>query len=62
MEATSNSYSNDSFFSSLDAPLRNIESSAEPILFQTRDHLVQYKFELPVPTLPGSTVKYCKSM
>ena len=40
-------------FTNLDAPFRNIDTSTEPILFQTKDHLVQYKFELPIPTTPG---------
>lgn len=45
-------------FDSLDAPFQNFSSNVEPIIWQTTDHLVQHEFELRVPTMVGSVVKY----
>lgn len=51
---------NEAFFTVLDKGFRNFENVNEPFLFQTKDSLVQWYFELPIPTLPGSVVKYSK--
>ena len=45
-------------FSSLDAPFRNFEKAVEPIVWQSSDILVMQTYDLKVPTLAGSTVKY----
>ena len=47
-----------SIFSSLDAPFRNFEKAVEPIVWQSSDILVMQTYDLKVPTLAGSTVKY----
>lgn len=45
-------------FSSLDAPFRNFEKAVEPIVWQSSDILVMQTYDLKVPMLAGSTVKY----
>ncbi len=50
--------SNEKFFDELDADLKNIDKFHEPIIYQSKDALVQWHFELPIPTSPGSVVKY----
>ena len=45
-------------FSSLDAPFRNIDKGVEPIVWQSSDILVMQLYDLKIPTLAGSTVKY----
>lgn len=59
--------STEAFFQQLDAPLSKLSINAnknknneaiEPICWQTNDFLVQYQFELPIPIMAGSMVKY----
>jgi hypothetical protein len=45
-------------FSTLDAPFLNFEKGVEPIVWQSTDILVMQTYDLKVPTLGGSTVKY----
>jgi hypothetical protein len=46
-------------FFALDAPFSNFDKTTEePLIWQTKDFTVQHKFELPIPTLAGSTCKY----
>jgi len=48
-----------SFFSSLDAPFVGIDDKPrEPLVWQAKDLLVKQRFQLPVPSLAGSTCKY----
>jgi hypothetical protein len=48
-----------SLFSTLDAAfLRYEKNRIEPILWQAKDFNVQYKHEVKVPAIAGSTVKY----
>lgn len=49
---------NEEFFGKLDANFKNYAGSNEPLIFQSKDCLVQWHFELPIPTQPGSVVKY----
>jgi len=53
---------NEEFFANLDANFKNYSGLNEPMIFQSKDCLVQWHFELPIPTLPGSVVKYSKLM
>jgi hypothetical protein len=48
------------FFASLDSSFVNLEKEKHPLVYSTKDFTVQMKFDLPIPTLPGSIVKYCK--
>jgi len=57
--------STDQFFQQLDAPLSGLSvlkaktsKGTEPISWATSDFLIQYQFELPLPIITGSTVKY----
>ena len=52
--------STDSFFSNLDASFVNFGNEAEnpPLQFKSTDCYVQKSFELPIPMLAGSKVKY----
>lgn len=45
-------------FANLDAPFVNFEKGVEPIVWQSSDILVMQSYDLKVPTLAGSTVKY----
>jgi hypothetical protein len=45
-------------FTTLDAPFQNFEKGVEPIVWQSSDILVMQTYDLKVPTLAGSTVKY----
>ena len=45
-------------FSTLDAPFMNFEKGVEPIVWQSNDILVMQTYDLKVPTIAGSTVKY----
>jgi hypothetical protein len=47
-----------SIFTTLDAPFQNFEKGVEPIVWQSSDIIVQQKYNLKIPTLAGSTVKY----
>lgn len=47
-----------SIFTSLDAPFRNFEKGVEPIVWQSSDIVVMQTYDLKVPTIAGSTVKY----
>lgn len=48
-------------FASLDAPFQNFEKSAEPIVWQSTDAVVMQTYDLKVPAIAGSTVKYAFS-
>ena len=48
----------ENFFDELDEPYKNIEKASEPIVYQMKDSLVKWNQELPIPTQPGSIVKY----
>jgi hypothetical protein len=48
-------------FTTLDAPFLNFEKGVEPIVWQSSDILVMQTYDLKVPTLAGSTVKYAFS-
>ena len=54
----SESLSIENFFDELDEPYKNIEKASEPIVYQMKDSLVKWNQELPIPTQPGSIVKY----
>jgi hypothetical protein len=47
-----------SIFTTLDAPFQNFEKGVEPIVWQSSDTIVQQKYNLKIPTLAGSSVKY----
>ena len=45
-------------FTTLDAPFVNFEKGVEPIVWQSSDILVMQSYDLKVPTMAGSTIKY----
>ena len=45
-------------FTTLDAPFINFEKGVEPIVWQSSDILVMQNYDLKVPMMSGSTVKY----
>lgn len=48
-------------FAALDESFVNIEKNNQPYVWQCKNYLVTSFFEVPVPTPPGSTVRYSKS-
>jgi hypothetical protein len=47
------------FFSGLDAPFVGLDNKQrEPLVWQAKEMTVKQRFELPIPSLAGSTCKY----